>query len=468
MSQAISKQLIPDGYKSTEIGVIPDDWDVFKINQIGSIRVGGDVNFNAFSSEQDYIYQYPIYSNTVDILGIYGYYNFPEYSTIAVTVVGRGVGLGTAIVRDSGFGAIGRLIVITPNKSNEHFIAAYINQYVEIFNESSGVPQLTGIALGNKLIPLPSLAEQTAIANALSNVDLLLNELEKLISKKQAIKTATMQQLLTGKTRLPQFAYFNSDESTEGELKNKAIHQTSSPTSSPTTGITASQGKKKGTKPSELGEIPEDWEVYPLHKIIASNQLGGNYANSESETEFPLIKMGNLGRGQIKLKKIEYVIGKVSQRDRLKYGDVLFNTRNTLELVGKVAIWRNEMPEAYFNSNILRLKFDKCIVASNEYINAVMNTRGFVTDLANVATGTTSVAAIYTRDLFQLNLLLPPKEEQTAIATILSDMDEEIQALTKRLSKTRQIKQGMMQELLTGKTRLPFEKLEVKGEVING
>ena len=93
-------------------------------------------------------------------------------------------------------------------------------------------------------------------------------------------------------------------------------------------------------------------------------------------------------------------------------------------------------------------------------MNAAMNTKRFVTDLAGIATGTTSVAAIYTRDLLQLKLLIPPKEEQTAVATILSDMDIEIQTLEQRLAKTRQIKQGMMQELLTGRTRLPINAQE--------
>lgn len=83
-----------------------------------------------------------------------------------------------------------------------------------------------------------------------------------------------------------------------------------------------------------------------------------------------------------------------------------------------------------------------------------MNTKKFVSDLAGIATGTTSVAAIYTRDLLQLNIILPSRQEQTAIANVLSDMDTELDALQQRLSKTQKIKQGMMQELLTGKTRL--------------
>ena len=85
-------------------------------------------------------------------------------------------------------------------------------------------------------LPRNSSNEQTAIANALSDVDALIQELEKLIAKKQAIKTATMQQLLTGRTRLPQFAHHLD-------------------------------GRKKGYKPSELGEIPEDWDVGELFLI---------------------------------------------------------------------------------------------------------------------------------------------------------------------------------------------------------
>ena len=310
----------------------------------------------------------------------------------------------------------------------------YLYSYIgfERFSSGSGVPTLNRNDAHSFAINVPeNKEEQTAIANALSDVDALLTELEKLIAKKQAIKTATMQQLLTGKTRLPQFATY-----TEGEK----------------------QGQPKGTKPSELGEIPEDWDVYFLDQLITSTQLGGNYSNSEAESSFPLIKMGNLGRGKIKLDKLEYANEAVSAKDRLKFDDVLFNTRNTLELVGKVAIWKDELPEAYFNSNIMRFVFNNNLVSSNSYMNAAMNTKRFVTDLAGIATGTTSVAAIYTRDLLQLKLLIPPKEEQTAIAAILSDMDNEIQTLEQRLAKTRQIKQGMMQELLTGRTRLPFEK----------
>lgn len=211
----------------------------------------------------------------------------------------------------------------------------------------------------------------------------------------------------------------------------------------------------EGYKQTDIGVIPEDWETLTLDKFIVSTQLGGNYKNSESESNYPLIKMGNLNRGKIKLDKLEYVIGNVIPRDQLQYGDVLFNTRNTLELVGKVAIWRDELPEAYFNSNLMKFTFSDKFVSSNLYVNLAMNSDRFVTDLAGIATGTTSVAAIYTKDLLKLKLSLPPKKEQTAIANALSDMDALLSELENLIAKKQAIKTATMQQLLTGKTRLP-------------
>ena len=214
---------------------------------------------------------------------------------------------------------------------------------------------------------------------------------------------------------------------------------------------------KRGYKQTEVGVIPEDWGTPMLGEILMSMQLGGNYKNSERQTKWPLIKMGNLGRGSMKLDKLEYV--DISQppavRDRLHFDDVLFNTRNTLDLVGKVAIWRNELAEAYFNSNIMRMGFDPARVSTSRFMNYILNTQNSIVGLHGIAIGTTSVAAIYSRDLVKLRIPLPTKIEQDAIAEALSDADALIESLERLLTKKRQIKQGAMQELLTGKKRLP-------------
>ena len=212
-----------------------------------------------------------------------------------------------------------------------------------------------------------------------------------------------------------------------------------------------------GYKQTEVGVIPEDWECLPLGELFSSTQLGGNYPNSERPTGSPLIKMGNLGRGSIKLDKLEYITPSTSasQRDRLTFGDVLFNTRNTLVLVGKVSIWRGELPEAYFNSNIMRLKFDEQKVSSNMFMNLILNTPQSLSSLRGIAIGTTSVAAIYNRDLVTVSVPVPSKPEQEAIAEALSDADAWIASLEQLIATKRRIKESSMQELLTGKRRLP-------------
>ncbi|MDP8226072.1 MAG: restriction endonuclease subunit S [Candidatus Celaenobacter polaris] len=234
---------------------------------------------------------------------------------------------------------------------------------------------------------------------------------------------------------------------------------------------------KKGYRQTEIGIIPEDWDLVELQKAINNTQLGGNYPNTEIESDFPLIKMGNIGRGNIDLSKIEYVSVKdiPKGKDLLHYGDILFNTRNTLDLVGKVAIWRNELSRAYYNSNLMRMKFKNDFVSSNFYINYLFNSSQSLSQLKGFATGTTSVAAIYTRDLLKYKLVLPKLSEQTAIANVLSDTDALIEKLEKLIAKKKAIKQGAMQQLLTGKKRLPgfngeweVKKLGKIGETYGG
>lgn len=212
-----------------------------------------------------------------------------------------------------------------------------------------------------------------------------------------------------------------------------------------------------GYKRSDVGVIPEDWDAKPLDSVLSKGRLGGNYANQDAEAELPLMKMGNLARGNFDLSKVQFIRPGVlpEPAHRLVYGDVLFNTRNTLDLVGKVAIWRDEIPVAYYNSNLMRLEFDPDQVCSNEYANYSLNTESAISRLRGLATGTTSVAAIYTRDLLKLQLLVPPLPEQRAIAQALSDVDALLATLDQVIIKKRDLKQAAMQQLLTGKTRLP-------------
>jgi type I restriction enzyme S subunit len=212
-----------------------------------------------------------------------------------------------------------------------------------------------------------------------------------------------------------------------------------------------------GFKLTEAGLIPLGWDSLPLSEALNRGRLGGNYENSERATFAPLMKMGNISRGLFSLDKVEYIqnVESIDPSHRLNKGDVLFNTRNTLDLVGKVAIWRDELPIAYFNSNLMRLEFDKSKIASAEYANYALNSKSSISRLKAIATGTTSVAAIYTRDLLAFCIPAPPKAEQVAIGNVLSDIDALISSLDQLIAKKRDIQQAAMQQLLTGQRRLP-------------
>lgn len=418
-SIASPQQSVTTSFRLTELGLIPEDWDVVSIHEIADIRVGKDVNEKRMSTEFDNKFCYPVFSNTVDEPGIYGYYDYAEYLMDAVTVVGRGVGLGTAICRSGGFGAIGRLIVLFP-KGNIIFLSNYINHAVDVFNESSGVPQLTGVALGNCKIAWPSLKEQIAIAGVLSDTDALITELEKLIAKKQAIKTATMQQLLTGRTRLPQFA-----KHLDGVLK--------------------------GNKPSELGLIPEDWICVKLGEI-GQCIIGLTYSPRDvSDTGTLVLRSSNVQNNKLAYQDNVFVNMDLPERVIVRKGDILICVRNgSRKLIGKCALIDHAAEGCAFGAfmAIYRTKAHDFIFyqfQSNLIHNQIDETMG------------ATINQITNKDLSGFIISMPScDQEQTAIATILLDMDAELEALEQKLAKIRDIKQGMMQQLLTGRIRLPL------------
>lgn len=225
----------------------------------------------------------------------------------------------------------------------------------------------------------------------------------------------------------------------------------------------------QGFKKTKLGWIPEDWEIFKLANILSETRLGGNYNNTSEDYGIPLIKMGNIGRGNITIDN-KYFISEnenLNIEHLLSEGDILFNTRNTLDLVGKVAIWRNEYPVAYYNSNLLKLSFNQQYVSSNDFMNYVLNSHNSIKQLRGFATGTTSVAAIYDRDVKILKVSIPPLPEQKAIANCLSTWDTAITKLDALIKAKQQLKKALMQQLLSGKKRLPgfngeWEELKIE------
>jgi type I restriction enzyme S subunit len=264
-------------------------------------------------------------------------------------------------------------------------------------------------------VTLPALPEQQKISGFLSAVD---KKIEQLTRKKELLekyKKGMMQRLFAG-----------------GKKSSYEL------------GVMSGEFVTPLRFKDENGNDYPDWEEKRLERIVKEYRLGGNYSNSEEETDHPLIKMGNISRGKINLKKIEFISAdeQVDPKDKIKIGDLFFNTRNTLELVGKVAIWKGELSQAYYNSNLMLLKFD-----NNSFMNYRLNSHEGVKALKRFATGTTSVAAIYTKDLLKLKLAIPSLEEQNIIAKILSNIDNKIDSVINQISQNQQFKKGLLQQM---------------------
>lgn len=252
-----------------------------------------------------------------------------------------------------------------------------------------------GVDFFSMPLPFPTPPEQTRISTFLTTVDSRISLLEQKKSALLTYKKGMMQKLFSQEVR----------------FKDK-------------------DGK----------DFP-DWEEKKLGEVVLSYKLGGNYDNSEYATAFPLIKMGNLGRGKISLDKRYYIKSdqKIDEDDLIQYGDLFFNTRNTLDLVGKVAIWNNELPVAYYNSNLMRITFD-----NNFYMNYCLNSYSQLAKLRGYATGTTSVAAIYTRDLLCMKLPYPTLPEQQKIATFLTALDQRIDKVSQQIEGMKEWKKGLL------------------------
>jgi type I restriction enzyme S subunit len=429
------EQMIPEGYKQTEVGVIPNDWNIKKLGDVCSKVQDG--NYGAFYPKSSEFIDFGIPFLTSKVLGKTGSINSNKIDFISnkkhqqltkahlmlndVLFTNRGASVGAIGFVDESIadGNIGPQLTLL--RSSALIKPRYLYHIMKSFwvqnqvqgQDSGSAMNFFGIGTTLKFkFPVPHTSEQTAIANALSDVDALLTALENLIAKTQAIKTATMQQLLTGKTRLPQFATH-----TDGEKK----------------------GQPKDTKPSELGEIPEDWDVVTLDE--AANFLDGQRRPIKSgdrariKGQYPYYGASGI---------VDYVNDFIFDGEFILLGEDGENILSrSLPLAFKASgkIWVNN------HAHVMTPKKSYHIDYLIPYLESL--------DYSLLNSGTAQ-PKLNKQSCLNIKVIKPSIEEQTAIATILSDMDNEIQTLEHRLKKTRQIKQGMMQELLTGKTRLPF------------
>ncbi len=282
---------------------------------------------------------------------------------------------------------------------------------------TSTIPDLNHNDFYSIYVVIPSIAEQEAIATALSDTDVLIESLEQLIAKKRQIKQGAMQELLTGKRRLPGFEI------------------------------------KRGYKHTEVGLIPEDWNIVTIAEVADKITVGfvGSMAHLFTNQGIPLLRGQNVLENKLDLSETKFISDnthKMWKKSALQLGDVVMVR---VGYPGTACVIPYELGEANAASLVVVRPSPKNV--DSKFLSMVINSKFGKRQIDSYLVGgaqqvlNTTTAAIF-------KLPLPNKAEQTAIATILSDMDAEITTLEEKLVKTRQIKQGMMQELLTGRIRL--------------
>jgi len=394
---------VPPGYKRTEAGVIPEDWEIRRLGDIVSIR-----NQKVLPSNVD-----------------------PDTPCVELEHIGQGNGqlLEVSIAQNStsskyrffaGDVLFGRLrsylrkfwyagrdgictteiwpLMADASLIDSKFLYTIVQSdlFIEVASISYGthMPRADWNVMKNFEVYLPPLPEQRAIAAALSDADGLIGALDALIEKKRAVKQAAMQQLLTGKKRLPGF-----------------------------------EGKWETTRLGEVASIRNQ-------KVLPSNV----------DPDTLCVELEHIGQGDGRLLEVSIAQNSTSSKYRFFTGDVLFGRlRSYLRkywLADRDGICTTEMWPLMADESRLVSGFLYSTVQSDRFVEE-----------ASISYGTHMPRADW-NVMKNFEIHLPPLPEQTAIAAVLSDMDAEIAALERRREKAEQIKQGMMQQLLTGRIRL--------------
>lgn len=385
--------MVREGYKQTEIGVIPEEWEVSKISQVSKITTG---NKNTQDRVGDGAYPFFVRSQIVERINSY------SFDGEAILTAGDGVGVGKVFHYIQGrFDFHQRVYSISNFDSNvfgfyffKYFQNNFYNRIMQMTAKSS-VDSVRMETISEMLIPLPPLKEQEAIAEALSDTDVWIDSLEQLIAKKRLIKQGAMQELLTPKE--------------------------------------AWEVKKLG----EVIDVYRGGSPRPIQEYITDKSTGINW-----------IKIGDTSAtGKYIVSANEKIITEGEKRSRKVFvGDFLLS--NSMSF-GRPYILKIEgcIHDGWLVLQNYQNSFE------TEYLYYLLTSKYIIDQYKSKAAGS-SVLNLNKELVSSVDLLIPSLKEQEHIATILSDMDREIEQLEDQLAKAKQIKQGMMQELLTGRVRL--------------
>ncbi len=420
------------GYKQTEVGVIPEDWEAKTIDQVGFVTSGKRLPLGCSLAENPtphpYVRVTDMRPGTVSLAEIKFVPEsvFPAIKRyrifcddIFISVAGTLGIVGKVPKELDGANLTENADRITNITCSQDFLlhvlmSPLIQNTIDSIQTVGAQPKLALTRIRKFIIPAPPLPEQRAIATALGDVDALLGALDRLIAKKRDLKQAAMQQLLTGQARLPGF-HSEWDVKALGEL------------------FTFSGGYSASRE-----QLSTEGHCYLHYGDIH----GATKTCVDTRADYQDIP------------KLDIPLKRVSSGSLLKGGDVVFvDASEDDEGTSRHVVVVNTGNVPFISGLHTIVAKSKTDQLAHEYRRYCFQTAAIRQQFLFYAVGT-KVSGISKSNIPKLTLPVPSLPEQSAIAAVLTEMDAELAELEQRLAKTRALKQGMMQELLTGKTRL--------------
>jgi type I restriction enzyme S subunit len=410
--------MIETKFKHTDIGPVPKEWEVKTLSEVGSFSKGRGISRaesnsgklpavrygELYTDHNDYIKKFRSYIST-DVAKGAKLIHKGDILFAASGETKEDIGKSVAFINDFDAYAGGDIIILSPQGNYDPIYLGFISnsKLVQSQKASRGqgdaVVHIVTSDLGTIQIPLPPLPEQRRIASALMKVDGLIANLDKLIAKKQAIKKGAMQELLTGKKRLPGF---------KGEWKDSTIGD-------------IAQIVGGGTPSTEVD----------------------NYWNGDIQWFTPAELSDNNKYAFKSIRTISKQGVRNSSAKILPINTILLTSRAS---IGIAAILKTPAATNQgFQSLIIKGDSDVEFVY---YLLHILRTQ-----MLSLASGSTFLELSPSK-LASISFSLPPLPEQRAIAHVLSVMDSDISLLEQKREKMKAVKQGMMHDLLTGRIRL--------------
>ncbi len=447
-------------FKMTELGPIPVDWEVKRLGEIGEPLMCkrilksqtfdvGDVPFykiGTFGGIADAYISRDLYES------FRRKYPYPKKGDVLLSAAGT---IGRTVVYDGKDAYFQDSNIVWVDNDEKRVLNDYLYWWYKVilWNTEDGgiVTRLYNSNLKASLIAVPPLAEQRRIAGVLSDVDELISALGKLIEKKRNIKTGAMQELLTGKTRLPGFGNPETQSLCASVLKKDTEFEDLD------FNTETQRHEVTEFKMTELGPIPKDWEVKRLGEVSSLITKGTTPTSVGCDFEcygINFIKAESISdTGDFIPEKFAHIdehTDMLLSRSKLKKGDFLFSIAGVL---GRVALVTDEVLPANTNQALAVIRLGSNNIIDKRYLFFALKSE-YLRSRVKEENVAAAQANLSLQDVNDFHVAVPPLAEQQAIAAVLSDMDAEIAALEADRAKYESIKQGMMQELLTGKTRL--------------